>query len=211
MNIIFRFMGRLRNFVFANIQDSWKKYRNYIKIDSSVIIAPEATIKLFNPPKNSKICLEIDKDSHIFSNFNLLRPQAKISIGKRCQLGSVNFVCAQEIEVGDDVMMAWGINILDSDNHSVDWRERKHDVKRSYEDYLKTRGFDLARSHDWSKVKTKKVTIKNKCWIGLNVIILKGVTIGEGAVIGAGSVVTSDIKPWHLAAGNPAKEIRKIL
>lgn len=44
----------------------------------------------------------------------------------------------------------------------------------------------------------------------MNVIILKGVTIGEGAVVGAGSVVTHDVSPWTVVAGNPAREVKKL-
>jgi acetyltransferase-like isoleucine patch superfamily enzyme len=63
---------------------------------------------------------------------------------------------------------------------------------------------------DWSHVKTGKITIKDKAWIGFNCIILKGVTIGEGAVIAAGSVVLKDIPDWTVAGGNPAQVIREI-
>ena len=63
---------------------------------------------------------------------------------------------------------------------------------------------------DWSNVKEDKVTIKDKAWIGFNSIILKGVTIGEGSIVGAGSVVTKDIPDWSIVGGNPAKVIREI-
>jgi acetyltransferase-like isoleucine patch superfamily enzyme len=59
-------------------------------------------------------------------------------------------------------------------------------------------------------VVVKPVRIGDKSWIGLNVIILKGVEIGEGAVVAAGSVVTKNIPPWTIAAGNPARVIREI-
>ncbi|MCC6483663.1 MAG: hypothetical protein IT209_02355 [Armatimonadetes bacterium] len=63
---------------------------------------------------------------------------------------------------------------------------------------------------DWSHVKMAPVRICDKAWIGARAIILKGVTIGEGAVIGAGSVVTKDVPAWCVAAGNPARVIRQV-
>ena len=179
-------------------------------IHSSVIIDSYASIQITNPPNPPEICLEIGEGSHIISNFSILRPHAKIKVGKRCQLGHSLFACTRSIEVGDDVIMAWGITIIDSDNHSEYWSDRQYDVERCRKDYIETKGADIARSHDWEKVKSEDVKIGNKCWIGFNVSILKGVTIGEGAIIGAGSVVTSDVKPWHIGAGNPFRHIRPI-
>ncbi len=61
---------------------------------------------------------------------------------------------------------------------------------------------------DWSNVKSSPITIKDKAWIGFNSIILKGVTIGEGAVVAAGSVVTQDVPDYAVVGGNPAKIIK---
>lgn len=55
----------------------------------------------------------------------------------------------------------------------------------------------------------KRTVIGNDVWIGCNVVIKSGVKVGDGAVIGAGSVVIKDIEPYSIVAGNPAKEIRK--
>lgn len=56
----------------------------------------------------------------------------------------------------------------------------------------------------------KPVTIENDCWLAANVVVCGGVTIGEGSVIGAGSVVIKNIPPHSLAVGNPCKVIREI-
>ncbi|KAJ5207282.1 Maltose/galactoside acetyltransferase [Penicillium cf. griseofulvum] len=56
----------------------------------------------------------------------------------------------------------------------------------------------------------KPIVIGEDCWLGGNVIVLPGVTIGRGVTIGAGSVVTKDVPAFHVAAGNPAKIIRRI-
>ena len=58
--------------------------------------------------------------------------------------------------------------------------------------------------------KTGKIIIKNNTWIGAGVIILSGITIGQCCIIGAGSVVTKDIKDYSVAVGNPAKIIKKL-
>ena len=56
----------------------------------------------------------------------------------------------------------------------------------------------------------KPVTIGNDCWFGANVVICPGVTIGEGAVVGANSTVTKDVPPYTIVVGNPAKVIKEI-
>ena len=58
-------------------------------------------------------------------------------------------------------------------------------------------------------VTTAKITIEDDCWIAANVVITAGVTIGKHSVIAAGSVVTKDIPPFTVAAGNPAKPIKR--
>ena len=63
---------------------------------------------------------------------------------------------------------------------------------------------------DWSNVNSAPITICDDAWIGMNCIILKGVTIGEGAIVGAGSVVTKDVPAWTVVAGNPARVVKKI-
>lgn len=189
---------------------TWEPWRGAvarIHIHPTAIIAPNASVGFWgNHVVSGHINVEIGEDSHIFSSLNLLRPEAKITIGKRCQLGNVLFACAEAIEVGDDVIMAWGINILDSNHHSLDWNERQHDVMLGRQDHLA--GRPLGSSQNWDSIARKKVSIGDKCWIGCNVTILKGVTLHEGAVVGAGSVVTGDVAAWDVVAGNPAQSIK---
>ena len=154
--------------------------------------------------------LQIGELSQIFSNFTFQHPNAYISIGRRCQLGASTFIVNKKITIGDDVIISWGCTIMDTDNHSTSWRIRKKDIHNFRKDYDIYKGKKMGISHDWSNVKTQPITICSKVWIGIQVIILKGVTIGEGSVIGAGSVVTKNINPWSIAAGNPCKTIRTI-
>lgn len=68
----------------------------------------------------------------------------------------------------------------------------------------------MISNKNWSVVKSALIVIKDKVWIGVGCKILKGVTIGEGAVVAAGSVVTKDVASWTLVGGNPARFIKSL-
>lgn len=127
------------------------------------------------------------------------REGASVSIGDRTFIGGSSIVCAEKVEIGNDVLISWGCTIVDHNSHATDWASRKNDVVAWGQG-----------KKDWSGVKMKPVKISDRVWIGFNVIILKGITIGEGAIVGAGSVVTKDVPPYTIVAGNPAKIIREI-
>lgn len=141
----------------------------------------------------------IGDDSMVDCNICCDRAGATFKIGSRVFIGASLLVAAENITIGDDVLMSWGCTIVDHNSHSLSFPSRANDVA------------DWKRgSKDWSSVVVKPVIISNKAWIGFGVIILKGVTIGEGAVVGAGSVVTKDVAPWTVVAGNPARFIKNI-
>ncbi len=127
------------------------------------------------------------------------REGSELSVGANSFVGGSKFVVAQRIEIGDDVLISWGCTIVDHDSHSLIWPERAQDVSNHYQG-----------RKDWANVKIAPVRIANRVWIGFDCIILKGVTIGEGAVVAAGSVVTKSVAPYTLVAGNPARPIRSL-
>ncbi|MGH8542277.1 MAG: acyltransferase [Gammaproteobacteria bacterium] len=108
---------------------------------------------------------------------------ARLKIGQRCSIGDRTEIhCGESVTIGDRVIIAWDCNILDRDYHSVDGGNEP----------------------------TAPVFIGNDAWIGCRAIILKGVTIGESAVVAAGSIVTKDVPPYTLVAGNPAQAKKKV-
>jgi acetyltransferase-like isoleucine patch superfamily enzyme len=126
---------------------------------------------------------------------------ALIEIGNSVFLGhSTELVCRERIRIGDFVLLSWGITVIDTDAHSLRSAERANDLVS----WKKGPAFK-----DWKQVKSLPVNIANNSWVGFNAIILKGVSVGEGAVIGAGSVVANDVEAYEVAAGNPARMIKK--
>lgn len=127
------------------------------------------------------------------------RSPAVIRIGSRTFVGRSRLIAAQMIEIGDDVLISWDVTVVDHDSHALDFPERRNDVVE----------WGQGRK-DWRHVAIAPVKICDKAWLGFGATILKGVTIGEGAVVAAKSVVTKDVAPWTLVAGNPARMIRSL-
>jgi galactoside O-acetyltransferase len=145
------------------------------------------------------IC-SIGADTTVRALMVLERADAVIRIGARTQIGGRTLLDASErIEIGDDVLISFDVLITDNDSHSLRFSERVNDVA----DWT-------AGKKDWTHVARAPVRIGDKAWIGARAIVLKGVTVGEGAMVAAGSVVTRDVPPWTMAAGNPARPIREL-
>lgn len=162
-------------------------------------LGPGAQIRspLVRPLSGGK--LVVGADSIFAGRMAMDRPNAVIHIGPRTFVGKGLLVAAERIEIGADVLMSWGVTVIDHQSHSLDFAKRAQDVKQW-----------LAGHKDWSHVSIEPVRIGDKAWIGFGASILPGVNIGEGAVVGAQSVVTRDVEPWAVVAGNPAKVIRML-
>jgi acetyltransferase-like isoleucine patch superfamily enzyme len=114
----------------------------------------------------------------------------KIHIGDGCTI-LYRFQCnaAQSVRIGRNVLIASNVLITDSD----------HVIEPNGTPVTKSRSFV-----------TYPVCIEDNCWLGQNAVILKGVTVGHHSIIGANSTVTHDVPPYSVAAGNPARIIRKL-
>jgi len=153
----------------------------------------------------------VGAESRVECTIVLERSQGEVRIGDRTHVGGgTTLVCATGITIGSDVLIAWGVTVVDHDSHSTRWEERSRDVER-WRLGMQRGGAALAASTKaWDTVPMAPIVIRDRAWIGFNAIILKGVTIGEGAVVAAGSVVTRDVPAYSVAAGNPARVVRTL-
>jgi acetyltransferase-like isoleucine patch superfamily enzyme len=108
-------------------------------------------------------------------------------VGNRTFIGSgCAFAVAKSITIGDDVLIAGGCSVSDYSAHPLDPKKRTSGEQVDPED-------------------VRPVRIENKAWLGRGATILPGVTIGEGAVVGAAAVVTKDVPPGCICVGNPGR------
>lgn len=200
----------------TKLLNMYKKYKlkkalkiayDYAEIDKTSILLPGANFDI--RVKNGIKRVKIGKKSMINCNFILESNGGEIVIGQRTFInGGTNLISINKIEIGNDVTIAWNVTIYDHDSHSLDYRDRIMDIKQQNEEYLNNNSF--IENKNWNAVKSAPIIIKDKAWIGFNAIILKGVTIGEGAIVAAGAVVTKDVQPFTIVAGNPARVVKCI-
>jgi len=125
--------------------------------------------------------LDLEGEFAIYTGCSIsVNDHATLRLGSGYINKKVTIDCFREITIGHGVAISKGVTLRDSDNHLIDGRSEH----------------------------SEPIRIGNRVWIGLNVTVLKGVTIGDGAVVAAGSVVTRDVPAHALVGGVPAKIIR---
>ncbi len=161
-------------------------------------LTPSARIR--NIRRDSQ-CIRIGSHTLVAGELLVFAHGGNISIGEWCYIGEGARVWSSgDIVIGDRVLIAHNVNIFDSLTHPLNARQR----------HAQFRAIMLAGHPDSIDLGERPVKVGSDVWIGANTCVLRGVTIGEGAIVGAGSVVTHDIPPFTIAAGNPARVISEL-
>lgn len=121
-----------------------------------------------------------------------------IEIGDRCVFSSAIFMCELDIRVGSRVVIGWNTYIADSDFHPTEPLARIQDT-------IACSPMGAARDLPRPEVRHAAVVIGDDVWIGPACTVLKGVSIGNGAFVEPGSIVTTDVPPRGRVMGNPAR------
>ena len=114
---------------------------------------------------------------------------AKLRIGDGLGMSGGAICALGQVTIGSRVLLGANVVVSDSDFHPLDASERSQGLECGH---------------------FKPVVIADDVWIGADAYVCKGVTIGRGAIVGAHAVVTHDVAPWSVVAGNPARLIRQI-
>lgn len=124
-------------------------------------------------------------------------PGAVIEIGDHVGISGTTLYARKGIYIGDNTCIGANCKIMDNDFHPIDYETRNDQLMDS-------------RGAERDVVPCEDVRIGKNCFIGCNVIILKGTVLGDGCVVGAGAVVSGEFEGSCVLAGNPARVIRKL-
>ena len=179
-----------------------KVYVYILKLNSNISIGKNVKftkIPLIYIDRNSKLIIGdnvvINSDNsryhlnmHSASKIILDKPGGIIIIGNNCRIHGTCIHAYKSVTIGNNCLIAANTQIIDGNGHELSFPNVENRIKT----------VDEARP----------IIIEDNVWIGANVIVLPGVTIGAGSVIAAGSIVSKDIPPMAVAGGNPARVIK---
>lgn len=158
------------------------------------------------PKKNNKIT--VGENCSLFCKVFFENENAQIKIGDNVYIGKSELYSIKGIEIGNNVLISWGVVIYDHNSHSLSSKERYNDIIAVNKNIQE--GKAISYGKDWINVKSEKIIISDNVWIGMESMILKGVSIGENSIVAARSVVTKNVPPNVVVGGNPAKIIKEL-
>ncbi len=179
---------------------TWRNRRNAYKNATFLGKAQILSGAHFRPFRGSTAKdIVIGDDFRFFSGGICSQNGGKIIIGEHSKIGyNCKIFSAISVTIGNYVILADGITICDNNNHPVNPKDREIIYRTAWD----------SEYRGWKYSDSSPIVIEDNVWIGSNVRICKGVTIGKGAVIAACSVVTKDVPENSIAAGNPAKIVK---
>ena len=128
-------------------------------------------------------------------------PKARVSIGDFTLINGARVISDAEISIGDYCLISWNTVFMDSHRLPKNLLARRRQLEIAAR--RQPRFFDDDSS-------ARRIRIERNVWVGFDACILPGVTIGEGSVIGARSVVTEDVPPFSVVVGNPGRVIKQL-
>jgi len=124
-----------------------------------------------------------------------------ITVGDFSYIGRARIYCANSVTIGHHCLISDNVCVMDSNLHPLSASKRA---------VISEQWANGTFPDVYTDTPNAPVVLEDHCWIGFGCSILKGVRIGEGAIVGSNSVVTKDVPPWTIVAGNPTKTIREI-
>lgn len=128
-------------------------------------------------------------------------PHGRVTLGECALIHGARIICDAEVSIGDYALISWNVVLMDTHRLPANPSERRKELE-----LVAARRPRFLAAH----VQPRPIHIERNVWIGFDVCVLPGVTIGEGSIVGAKSVVTENIPPFTVVGGNPARIIRKL-
>jgi acetyltransferase-like isoleucine patch superfamily enzyme len=171
---------------------------NVVFDDTNVIDTSHSFLRFKSRMDNA---LTLGRRAAIYSGSGFdLGPHARVQIGAFTMINNAQIVCDEAIRIGDYGLISWNVVIMDNYRVPCSIEKRRAYIRAILQGHQ--RAIDL-------QTQAKPIVIGENVWIGHDSVVLPGVEIGSGSIVGARSVVIESIPDLAVAAGNPARVMRR--
>lgn len=176
------------------------------RIPDNVAIAESAYVEtsfsflLYRSEQSPGVTIGHGASTYLGTMFDVGRG-GRVTLGDYALVHGARIICDEEIAIADHALISWNVVLMDSYRVSFDPDVRREEVRASA--MVTPRRLAGAAA-------ARRIRIGRAAWIGFDSCILPGVTIGDGAIVGARSVVMHDVEPFTIVAGNPARLVRRL-
>ncbi|MQA31815.1 MAG: acyltransferase [Luteitalea sp.] len=176
------------------------------KIPANVTVADSAYVEtsfsflLYRSERTSGVTIGRGASTYLGTMFDV-GPNGRVSLGDYALVHGARIICDADVTIDDYALISWNVVVMDSYRVPLDPDARRDEVRRlAHRQPRRLEGGAPAQP----------VCVGRGAWIGFDSCVLPGVTVGAGAIVGARSVVTVDVEPFTIVAGNPARPIRRL-
>lgn len=171
-----------------------------VRLDPTAFIETSYSFLLYR--SEAAVGLSLGRGTSVYQSTMFdVGPLGQARVGDYAMLNGAWIMCDAEIDIGDYALISWNVVIMDSYRAPFDPLARRRRLERAA--YGQSRRL-------LAEAPARPVRIGANVWLGFDVCVLPGVAIGEGAVVGARSVVIEDVPAYSVVAGNPARLIRHL-
>ncbi len=175
-------------------------------IPENVVLHPDAyletTYSFLHCRSELPEAIRFEKGSTVYKSTMFdLGPRARVTVGRYALVNGAWIICDAAVEIGEYALISWNVVLMDTYRAACDPGLRRDQLKQ-------------VPSHPHRRLlaesEARPIRIGRNAWIGFDACLLPGVTVGEGSIVGARSVVVENVPPFTVVAGNPAQIIRPI-
>jgi hypothetical protein len=176
------------------------------KVPSNVTIADSAYVETtfsfqqFRSEREDGATIGAGASTYLGTMFDVGR-HGRVSLGAYALVHGARIICEAEVTIEDYALISWNVVLMDSYRVPLDPEARRDALRRV--PFASPRRIDQA-------IAGAPIRVGRASWIGFDSCVMPGVTIGEGAVVGARSMVFADVEPFTVVAGNPARPVRRL-
>jgi acetyltransferase-like isoleucine patch superfamily enzyme len=170
------------------------------EVDETAYVETSYSFALFRSEQPAGVRIGRGASTYLGTMFDV-GPRGRVRLGEYALVHGARIICDAEVEIGAYALISWNVVLMDTYRVPLDPTRRRRELRRA--------AGRRPRRLDGGEV-ARPVRVGRNVWIGFDACVLPGVTIGEGAVVGARSVVAADVPPFTVVAGNPARVVRQL-